>query len=96
MLTMDDFEFIIAAVADASQDILQKHEAKQEKMYDRIEVELRGVQQTLQSNRTVSTAPPPLEAPELGYEPAQLHRLADATEACLIAHRKKPNMTQRP
>jgi hypothetical protein len=47
---VDDFDFIIAAVADASQDILQKHEAKQEEMYDRIEVELRGVQQALQSS----------------------------------------------
>jgi hypothetical protein len=83
VLTVDDFDFIIAAVADASQDILQKHEAKQEEMYDRIEVELRGVQQALQSSRAVSTAPPPSEAPELGDEPAQLRRLADATEAHL-------------
>jgi hypothetical protein len=59
MLTVDDFNFIIVAVVDASQDILQKHEAKQEEMYDRIEVELRGVQQTLQSNRAVYTTPPP-------------------------------------
>ena len=28
VLTIDDFDFIIAAVEDASQDILQKHEAK--------------------------------------------------------------------
>jgi hypothetical protein len=83
MLTVDDFDFIIVAVADASQDILQKHEAKQEEVYDRIEVELRGVQQSLLSSRAVSTAPPPSEAPELGDEPAQLHRLADATEAHL-------------
>jgi hypothetical protein len=78
MLTVDDFDFIIAVVADASQDVLQKHEAKQEEMYDRIEVELRGVQQALQSSHAVSTAPPPSEAPELGDEPTQLHRLADA------------------
>jgi hypothetical protein len=83
VLTVDDFDFIIAAVADASQDILQKHEAKQEEMYDRIEVELRGVQQALQSSRAVSTVPPPSEAPELGDEPAQLRRLADVTEARL-------------
>jgi hypothetical protein len=43
ILTVYDFDFIIAAIADASQDILQKHEAKQEEMYDRIKVELRGV-----------------------------------------------------
>jgi hypothetical protein len=43
VLIVDDFDFIIAAIADPSQDILQKHESKQEEMYDRIEVELRGV-----------------------------------------------------
>jgi hypothetical protein len=31
----------------------------------------------------VSTAPLPSEEPELGDEPTQLHRLADATEAHL-------------
>jgi hypothetical protein len=52
-------------------------------MYDRIEVELRGVHQALQSSRVVSTAPPPSEEPELGDEPTQLRRLADVTEAHL-------------
>jgi hypothetical protein len=47
---VDDFDFIIAAVSDASKDILQKTEAKQEAMYDRIETELRGVQQALHSS----------------------------------------------
>jgi hypothetical protein len=36
VLTVHDFDFIIAAV----NEILQKKEVKQEKMYDRIEVEL--------------------------------------------------------
>jgi len=36
--------------------------------------------------------PPPLEAPELGYEPTQLHRLADVTEACL--HRAQAEKEQ--
>jgi hypothetical protein len=58
MLTVDDFDFIIAPVSDASEDILQRNEAKQETMYETIEVELRGVQQALHSSRTVSTAPP--------------------------------------
>jgi hypothetical protein len=40
VLTADDFDFIIAVVADASKDILQKHEAKKEEMYDIIKVEL--------------------------------------------------------
>jgi hypothetical protein len=83
MLTIDDFDFIIPVVADASQDILQKHEAKQEEMYDRIEVQLKGVQQALQSNCAVSTAPPLSEAHEFGDEPTQIHRPADATEAHL-------------
>jgi hypothetical protein len=44
VLTVDDFDFIITAVEYASQDILQKHESKQEEMYDKVKVELRGVQ----------------------------------------------------
>jgi hypothetical protein len=50
-------------------------------VYERIEVELRGVQQSLHSSCVVSTAPPPSEEKELGEEPAQLRRIADATEA---------------
>jgi hypothetical protein len=37
-LTVDDFDFIIAAIEDSPQDILQKYEAKKGDMYDRIEV----------------------------------------------------------
>jgi hypothetical protein len=44
VLTVDDFDFIITAIAYALQDILQKNEAKKEEMYNRMEVELRGVQ----------------------------------------------------
>jgi hypothetical protein len=83
ILTLDDFNFIITSVSDASQDLLQNTEAKQESMYDRIEAELRGVQQALHSSRAVSTAPPPSEEPELGDEPTQLCRIADVTEAHL-------------
>ena len=52
-------------------------------MYDIIEAELRGVQQALYSSCAVSIAPPPWEEPELGDEPAQLHRLDDVTEVYL-------------
>jgi hypothetical protein len=83
VLMVDDFDFIIAAVSDASEDILQRNEEKQETMYERIEAELRGVQQALHSSRAVSTAPPPSEETELGDEPAQLRRIVDATEAHL-------------
>jgi hypothetical protein len=37
VLTVDDFDFIIAAVSDALEDILQRTEEKQETMYEIIE-----------------------------------------------------------
>jgi hypothetical protein len=43
MLMVDDFDFIIVVVSDVSEDILLRNESKQEKMYDSIEAELRGV-----------------------------------------------------
>jgi hypothetical protein len=43
VLTVDEFDFIIATISDASQDVLQKHESKHKEMYERIEVELKGV-----------------------------------------------------
>jgi hypothetical protein len=39
VLTVDDFDFIIAALNGASLKIVEKQEAKQEEMYDIIEVE---------------------------------------------------------
>jgi hypothetical protein len=83
VLMMDDIDFIIVAISDTSEDILQCNEAKQETMYERIEVEMKGVQQALYSSRAVSTVPPSSEGTELGDEPAQLHRIADATKAHL-------------
>ena len=49
-------------------------------MYEKIEEELWGVQHALHSSRAVSTAPPPSEEPELGYETTQLRRIVDAIE----------------
>jgi hypothetical protein len=40
ILTSDDFDFIIAALNNASLEIVEKQMAKQEEMYDRIEVKL--------------------------------------------------------
>jgi hypothetical protein len=40
ILTSNDFNFIIAALNDASPEIVKKQEAKQEEMYNKIEVEL--------------------------------------------------------
>jgi hypothetical protein len=54
-LTLDDFNFIISSLNDASLlEIVEKQEAKKEQMYNRIEIELQGVQQALQSSHTVS------------------------------------------
>jgi hypothetical protein len=72
VLMMDDIDFIIVAISDTSEDILQCSEAKQETMYDRIAADLKGVHQSLYSIRAVSTAPPSLEGIELGDEPIQL------------------------
>jgi hypothetical protein len=41
---MDVIDLIIKDVEDTSEDILQKHGAKQESMYDRIEKELEDIQ----------------------------------------------------
>jgi hypothetical protein len=83
ILTPDDFDFIVVALNDASLEIPKKQEAKKEEMYNQIEVELQGVQQALQSSRTLSTMPLPLETPELGDEPAQLHQIVDIVKAHL-------------
>jgi hypothetical protein len=40
VLTSNDFEFLIEALQDASLEIREKQEEKQEEMYDRIETEL--------------------------------------------------------
>jgi hypothetical protein len=77
ILTSDDFDFIIAALNDALLEIAEKQEDKKEAMYNRIEINLQGVQQELQSSRVVSTMPLSLGTPELVHEPAQLHRITD-------------------
>jgi hypothetical protein len=40
VLTYDDFYFLIATLQDASLEIVEKQEAKQEDIYDQIETEL--------------------------------------------------------
>jgi hypothetical protein len=54
-LMLDDFYFIVAAVNDASKEIIEK----QEQMYSQIEIALQGVQHALHSIRTISTTPLP-------------------------------------
>jgi hypothetical protein len=65
---------------DASEDILQRYGAKHEEIYGRVEKELKEVQQAIRLVRAIPTAS---QIAELGDEPAQLRRLADATEARL-------------
>jgi DNA-binding protein YbaB len=43
-LTSDDFDFIVAALNDASLEIAEKQEAKQEEMFSRIKVKFQEVQ----------------------------------------------------
>jgi hypothetical protein len=83
MLIADDIDLIIVVVVDTSEDILQQNEEKKEIMYDRIKVELKGVQEALYSSHTVSTTPSSSEGIEVGDEPGQLRRLVDAIEAHL-------------
>jgi hypothetical protein len=82
-LTLDDFDFIVAVVNDDSKEIIEKQEVNQEQMYNRIEIELQGVQQELQSSCVVPTAPLTTGTVEPGDDPAQLRRIADMVEARL-------------
>jgi ketol-acid reductoisomerase len=83
VLIVDDIDLIITAVVDTSEDILKQNEAKKETMYDRIEAEMKGVQQSLYSSRIVSTVPSSSEGAEFGDEPTQLRRIEYATKARL-------------
>jgi hypothetical protein len=80
---VDDVDFIIAAMEDASDDILQRHEAKQKTLFEIIEKNLRDIQQAIYSSHAIPSVPPSSKIVELGDELAQLRRLADAKEAQL-------------
>jgi hypothetical protein len=54
---VDDIDLIITVVVDTLEDILKYNKEKKETMYKMIGAEMKGVQQALYSNRTVSTAP---------------------------------------
>jgi hypothetical protein len=72
VLKVDDVHLIIAAIEDASEDILQRHESKQETLYDRIEKELKNIQQSIHLSYVVPTTPSSTKIIELGYDPTQL------------------------
>jgi hypothetical protein len=82
-LTSDDFNFIVVALNDASLEIAEKQEAKQEEMLSWIKVKFQEVRHALQSSRTVSIAPLTTGTPKKGDEPAQLHQIVDTIEAHL-------------
>jgi hypothetical protein len=42
-----DIELIITSVKDSSEDILQRHEPKQETLYEQIEKDLKDIQQAI-------------------------------------------------
>jgi hypothetical protein len=66
---------------DAFEDILKIYGEKKEEIYGSIEKELKEVQQVVCLVHAVPTAPSFSQTTELGDEPAQLRRPADATEA---------------
>jgi hypothetical protein len=82
-LTLDDFDFIVAALNNASLEIVEKQEAKKEEVFSRIKDKLQGVKQEVQSSHTVSTMPLSTGTSELGDEPAQLHHIVDTVESLL-------------
>jgi hypothetical protein len=64
-------------------------------LYERIEKELKEIQQAIHSSRAVPTAPSSSKIAKLGDETTQLRRLADATEALLQrAHEEKEKATE--
>jgi hypothetical protein len=82
-ITLEDFDFIVAMVNDASKEIIEKQEAKKEQIYSQIEIVLQGVQQALQFSRAISTAPLPEGTTEVGDESIQLRKIVDTVEVLL-------------
>jgi hypothetical protein len=57
VLTVDDVDLIISDMEDASEDILQRHEGKQETLYDRIDKELKDIHHAIHLSHTLPIAP---------------------------------------
>jgi hypothetical protein len=72
VLTVDDGDLIIAAMEDALEDILQRHGAKQEMMYEIIKKELKEIQLTIYLSHTIPLVPSSSKIAELEDEPTQL------------------------
>jgi hypothetical protein len=69
VLIVDGIDLIIFALSDTSEDILQRSDAKHETMFDRIEADIKSVQQTLYSSSAVPTASLSAGDIEVGDEP---------------------------
>jgi hypothetical protein len=54
---VDDIHLIITTIEYSSEDILHRHESKQEKWYARIEKEMKDIQKAIHLSRVVSTMP---------------------------------------
>jgi hypothetical protein len=57
VLTVDDIDLIITIIKDSLEDIFQRHGENQDLMYDRIEKELKDIQQDIHLSRVVSIVP---------------------------------------
>jgi hypothetical protein len=84
---------------DASEDLLQRYGMKQEELYVRVEKELKEIQRSIQLSRVVPIVPSSSKTVELGDEPTQLQKLANATEAQRLdfnEFKKRRNRLQKP
>jgi polyhydroxyalkanoate synthesis regulator phasin len=81
---------------DASKDMLQRYKDKQVELYERIERELKEVQQDVCLVCAVPTTPSSSQTLDLGDELAQLRRLVDATEARSREIGKRRRRLQNP
>jgi hypothetical protein len=82
-LTPKDFNFLVAALNDASLEITENQEVKQEEVFSQMKGELQEVQQALQSIHAISIVPLTSGTKEPGDELAQLHHITDKVEARL-------------
>jgi hypothetical protein len=82
-LNPDDSIFLLATLNKVIEEITEKQEAKQETMYNRIEIELQGVQRSLQSSCATPMTPLLEGTIEEGDESVQLRKIADIVEVHL-------------
>jgi hypothetical protein len=69
-LIEDDISLVHVAMEDAFEDILQRYGGKQEELYERVEKEMKEIQQAVQMSCAVPTAPSSSQVAELGDDPS--------------------------